>query len=139
MKAEELRIGNWLQSKQWGGWGQVEGIEIADGGFDLKSKGYVHQYREGKYFDLEPIPITEEILLKCDGFEKWAGVWRIEIGENLYLRGGVYSSGFNTAIDEFDLIGDRETVSFRTLKYLHELQNFIYNPETGQELTFTEK
>jgi hypothetical protein len=83
---------------------------------------------------VKPILLTEDILLKCPQFEKWEGVWRIEIDEDLYLRGDIYKSGFNTAIDEFDVLGDRETVRFRTFKYLHDLQNFIYNPETGEEL-----
>ena len=64
MKATELRIGNWLQSKEWKGKGQIQGIEIVDGGFDLKLKGFVHENKEGKYFDLEPIPLTLDEFLK---------------------------------------------------------------------------
>ena len=69
MKTIGLGIGNWLQSKEWKGKGQIQGIEIVDGGFDLKLKGFVHENREGKYFDLEPIPLTPDELMNL-GFKK---------------------------------------------------------------------
>jgi hypothetical protein len=60
----ELRVGNYVKSKEWGGIGQIDGIEKTPFGFQVKSKGYLHCFEDGKYFDLEPILLTEENILK---------------------------------------------------------------------------
>lgn len=60
----ELRIGNYVQSKEWGGIGQIDCVEKTPSGFQIKTKGYLHSYEKGKYFDFEPVPLTEENILK---------------------------------------------------------------------------
>jgi hypothetical protein len=64
LSPSDFRIGNYLQSKQWGGIGQIEGIEVFENHFEIKSKGYIHKYEKDKYFDLSPVEITTELLLK---------------------------------------------------------------------------
>lgn len=73
---KNLRIGNFLRSKVWRGYGVIEGIELTKTGFKIKMKGYIHEYEEGKYFDLEEIELTEE-WLKSFGF--------IEESENMFF------------------------------------------------------
>ena len=64
LSAKNFRIGNYLRSKQWFGHGQIQGIEETENGFQLKVKGFVHEWEHGKYFDLEEIVLTEELILK---------------------------------------------------------------------------
>lgn len=64
LSVRELCIGNYVRSKEWGGIGQIDGIEKTDFGFQIKSKGYLHCFEDGKYFDLEPVPLTEENIVK---------------------------------------------------------------------------
>ena len=65
IQANELRIGNWVQH---------DGYLLSLCGMDKKyayveSNNTKDPYQHRKYFEtIEPIPLTEEILLKC-GFE----------------------------------------------------------------------
>jgi hypothetical protein len=70
MEAKKFRIGNYLRSKQWFGHGQIQGIEETENGFQLKVKGFVHEWEHGKYFDLEEIVLTEEWLSKFGFIEE---------------------------------------------------------------------
>lgn len=70
LSAKNFRIGNYLRSKQWFGHGQIQGIEETGNGFQLKVKGFVHEWEHGKYFDLEEIVLTEEWLSKFGFIEE---------------------------------------------------------------------
>jgi len=109
IQANELRIGNWVHTGEFH-------IEKFQGYHKIKSKwfDYAHMF--------EPIPLTEEILLKC-GFEKFAQTWyRHKL------------SGF-----EFALSGLIATNSYfecfpvDCCNHLHQLQN-LYFALTNEEL-----
>jgi hypothetical protein len=110
IRPEDLRIGNWLQDQS--GYFKVRAIEL------------------GVTFLDEPIPLTEEILVKA-GFKKekyfaggqdeWAGLTPWSLNGNWIFRGN--SSNLR-------LVGYFNT----SVQYLHDLQN-LYYALTKQELT----
>ena len=76
---------------------------------------------------IEPIPLTEEILLKC-GFEKGYIMYFIRICETrCYLRPS-YRGGYYYGICPYIELRD-----CKTIQYLHQLQN-LYFALTGKEL-----
>ena len=116
MEANELRLGNYIQLPD----GVIVKVTSVE-------KDRVHFSINGCYFfrmisDIEPIELTEEILLKC-GFKK-------------------YDNG-NCMLDDFRLYFDSErkeyailwfdSLRYTTIKTLHHLQN-IYYDLTGEEL-----
>jgi TATA-box binding protein (TBP) (component of TFIID and TFIIIB) len=117
MKANHFRIGNWLFHSDNTPMkiAKIESEKFAELNFNdcsivLEHKGI---YYESKIF---PIPITEEILLKC-GFEK----------------GKCYFSLENFDIDLKGWFGFNNMVANANIKYLHQLQN-LYFALTGEEL-----
>lgn len=136
MKVNELRIGNLviapflLAFSSMTGETNEDRIAVVtkienDGSVDVEFdpssclKGYDVRY-------LSPIPLTEELLLKC-GFREEAldediqtyvfGKWDFVIHKN-YIND-----------DEFWLTGNEDCI----IKYLHQLQN-LYFAITGEEL-----
>lgn len=110
MKAEELRIGNFIYSS--GNVMQVHSID-KDGFYgQLLSPKLEPDYLKG----LEPIPITEEWLLKF-GFSAHyeVGLKHYSIGEFIF----VFQNGIIT--------------KYKHVKYVHQLQN-IYFALTNEEL-----
>lgn len=81
-----------------------------------------------------PVPLTEEILLKC-GFEYKKGILRIDISQDTYLKGNLNNFEFHMAICEKLEFCDEVTdiVSLKPIKHLHQLQN-LYFALTGKEL-----
>lgn len=134
MEAKKFRIGNYLRSKQWFGHGQIQGIEETENGFQLKVKGYVHEWEKGKYFDLEEIPLTEQWLIDL-GFEKQvlsdnsAHYYTLELNDNKYCDLSICSGDKNGFI-EATLFPYEDWFRY---KYVHELQNLFF-AITGQEL-----
>jgi hypothetical protein len=111
MKANELRIGNWVRQRESDTYIQIEQ-------YLLCAEELCHY---------EPIPITEEWLLKF-GFEKtmsWTYVKDLVGNLKLvyYLGEKGWSMGFKSYSD------------FPNLKYVHQLQN-LYFALTGEELTY---
>lgn len=124
MKSTDLRIGNLITSKQWKGAHSISGIELTEDGFDLKVNGYVHRYEPSVYFDIEPIPLTEEWLLKL-GFEKeetgiYTEKWFLYKKDDFVLH-------WRNQYPEFGWLESIE------IKYVHQLQNLFY-ALTGTEL-----
>jgi len=81
---------------------------------------------------VEPIPLSEEWLLKC-GFEALTKKSNGFKSDSYTYTGGV------SLIVYFD--GERLSTNFwigNEKRYVHELQNFFY-ALTGEELIFTEK
>lgn len=111
MTAKELRIGNWV-------------IDIF---YDMPIKITKYFFSDGSINNIEPIELTEEILLKC-GFEEY------ELNDDLgyALRKIVNGIFFKYDIEygEVSIFINNEVVSF---KYLHQLQN-LYFSLTGEEL-----
>lgn len=112
MKAEELRIGNFIEQ------GKV---------FEVKpyhvrvSYWHVHKQQDAmslvKLDECEPIPLSEEVLLKC-GFKDYEG-WYQKEGIQLYRIRDLYFRG------NFPIKAD--------IVHLHQLQNLFYSL-TGEEL-----
>ena len=113
MKIQELRIGNWFQDKFTSDRFQV--ILISD-------EVIVFDYETEKEWQAEPIPLTEEILLKC-GFYQENGVMSYATQD--------YSSvkiTYETLAKYYRLY----PYTYR-IDYLHQLQN-LYFDLTGEEL-----
>ena len=116
----ELRLGNCLAYND-GSYGKVFSIEKDDIGIeDIKSPTYE------SVINLHPIPLTEEVLLKC-GFE-----WSI------FHQAYHFNNGFKYVIDI--CVGFCRVIKYRRngelinkIDYLHQLQN-LYFDLTSNEL-----
>jgi hypothetical protein len=112
MKATELRIGNWVQFKY-----TETPVRITLGDF-------VREYKDEHLDDYEPIPLTEEWLVKF-GFEKDDGIWEHkELMWSCEISGDDDSFNFKRLGLDIPCIG---------IFYVHQLQN-LYFALTGQEL-----
>lgn len=117
IKANELRIGNWVILSEDSTKFIIEEIS--------KTGLVVQNSQETAWIEIEefePIPLTEEILLKC-GFEhSIAGLF----GNNYML---------NSVSIQLKTLGAYILVCYPKceIKYLHQLQN-LYFALTGQEL-----
>ncbi len=124
MKAEELRIGNWvLDAECEPYYFQVEQISKFVG-YDLFAV-----YRNGsiKTKEPEPIPLTEEWLVKF-GFEKVD-----------HIHGYSFWSLSKSKINKCHINVYEHTTTWmgyniKHVKYVHQLQN-LYFALTGEELT----
>ena len=138
MQANELRIGNkLLVYDNIDTIGEVSYNSIICGytGYSNLDKGYV-----------EPIPLTEEILLKC-GFVKVKNKDKEDLREYIghtsqKARYAIFDTDiFITKVDKRGLLWRNIECDFMVLfyhksipiKYLHQLQN-LYFVLTGQEL-----
>ena len=122
--AEELRIGNYLYFKNTKDVVMVDLINNKH--FDCRDE-YGSFIPNGNY---EPIPLTEEVLLKC-------GFVYSEPFPN--VRGILFNENFEIGLDGEDFILDQMSVRIDKaiilkVKYLHQLQN-IWFVHKGQELT----
>jgi hypothetical protein len=135
MEAKELRIGNWFNDTlEGGGHFQVEQICKDSGGFN----GYYIAYRNGsfkmsleedeeeEFRCIQPIPLTQEWLLKC-GFERIIGA-----------KKRIYKLTYYSTIFTYDEDGYfRVNGLFVSCHFVHTLQN-LYFALTGEELTIKE-
>lgn len=133
MKVSELRIGNLVN--RLGVQTIIKSIQI-----DSDGLGFVSTPLSGAITinQIEPIPLTEEWLLKA-GFEVGNKVYINAYSMNIlntdfYLRpsynGGFYW-GFNISNEKIDC----ELNNVKAIQYVHQLQN-LYFALTGEELKF---
>jgi hypothetical protein len=109
MKANELRIGNWVNNNE-------EDYQI--------TSATISQLERGDSTAM-PIPLTEEWLLRL-GFEKPAHSWN---GKIFHLsQWDAYPLNWCVAMDK------NGAVIVHKLKYVHQLQN-LYFALTNEELT----
>lgn len=117
MKANELRIGNWVRKENYSP--EFHKIEIEDFAILERSHNFY-----------QPIPLTEEWLLKM-GFELSGH----QLGEE-YSRGNFSMYYYNGDYPDYE--GEILASCFNgnnvEIKYIHQLQN-IYFALTGEELT----
>lgn len=117
MEAKELRIGNWINHPE------NYAIEVNSTTIDLMSALKNNRFN--------PVPLTEEILLKA-GFEKkgWQQYLKMKISEynSLWYFDGIISILCEGLRDYDDLV----TIKLE-YEYLHQLQN-LYYALTGEEL-----
>jgi hypothetical protein len=131
MKASELRIGNLVEYKNQ--YINVSGI----GPFGIQSEG--KKYLIIAKFstpDIQPIPLTEEWLLKfgfekIDDFDVYSNIWRIN---GFMVSFGDY---INIHLDwADDEVGFHSIMCYEEL-FVHQLQN-LYFALTGEELVVKE-
>ena len=126
MKANELRIGNWLIDYE-NKIGKVKSIEDNNVLKVVSNEGVLISYCEIELY--KPIPLTEEILLKC---------WFYYVGDlfdcHVYRLGIINVSCLN-GVFTFSLKRDRKSnyVPLKEMEYVHQLQN-LYFALTGEEL-----
>lgn len=135
MKANELRIGNYYNS---------------NGTFKKATPSIIEELFESENrIWIQPIPLTEEILLKC-GFEKVKNKDKEDLREYIghtaqKAKYAIFDTDiFITKVDKRGLLWRSVDCDFMVLfyhksipiKYLHQLQN-LYFALTGQELTIT--
>lgn len=113
MKANELRIGNWLQ--------RLDGTF-----FQVVSSDFSIIENTPTYLTPKPIPITEEWLLKF-GFEKDGN--RFSIGDF-----EIEKQGLKYACALWDESAPHLTTFIGHHRYVHQLQN-LYFALTGEEIT----
>lgn len=109
IKATELRIGNWVEVENY------KNIQLEN----VHPKGTTHGDDQYLISMLKPIPLTEEILLKC-GFRKISSV--------IYIKNKITINVFSDVGVCFSL-----NERFSKIKSLHQLQN-LYWCLAGEEL-----
>lgn len=140
MKASELRIGNLFDFTSEGeGYLPIEQIRKNDEGFE----GYYAVFRNGSFkwlietdgeWNIQPIPLTEEWLLKFgfqyDNDDDWY-VYESKNGISLsHIIGGLTHYFGNQECLWVDILSE--------IKYVHQLQN-LYFALTGEELQLQTK
>ena len=117
MQANELRINNLIAVK----------------GFCVKvSKETFKHIEDGKVLEAEPIPLTEEWLIKF-GFEKSIDeYWTIDGSSLWWLLSKSKNVGIKLMDNEVFGVMNRYKI-----EYVHQLQN-LYFALTGKELTIKE-
>ena len=127
MKANELRVGNYVKSKEWHGCNQIEGIELFESCFELKVKGYIHKCESGKYFDIAPISLTVDWLRKFGFKQSGGGYSATENKSHVYFSKGP----INIRFDQDEIFTYQYPVI--EIKSVHQLQNLHY-ALTGEDL-----
>jgi len=129
MTVNELRIGNWINIQ--GNFKKVLGIDYLHKEHLIISDGYYQ-------LDwCEPIPLTEEILLKCGfrmGKGKWGNTFSI-MESNGYVCMFDVEHWTDTDVNSkyHNYWHTRGLLNGNKLKHLHQLQN-LYFALTNQEL-----
>lgn len=133
IKANELRLGNWLNgydpsTMDHNKKGYFRVFNIEEDKINVwRVEGFPNEYATG-----EPIPLTPQILERC-GFEKGNMPFTGDYGYIIEDKGAGYFIG----------LIDNEQNGFmfhnphfnRSYKYLHQLQNLVFDL-TGEELIF---
>lgn len=137
MEIKELRVGNYLQGKDT----FVEVTEIHSNRM-VSIKGNTSKfYVEGENPCLKPIPLTEEVLLRCgavksdrlfsfNDFDEHIEFWINEFFSVLFI----YSNYSNE--NHFEIVYEshgEKVHGIKNTEYLHTLQNVL--ALTGEELT----
>jgi len=123
MEANELRIGNYVYCNFTTNQpDKIDTIDLVD--FDIINT------KDGNMENYKPIPLTEEILLKC-GFDRDRDGWYLSAEYKLYnpLNPMGMPSGKYYIMTFHDKI-----IAVKATIYLHQLQN-LYFALTGNELT----
>ena len=134
MKAEELRIGNYVKIDE--GIGKVVSImsntfcnECANDDYNITIEMEDGTFKEEEEGKVEGIPLTAEILLNC-GFEyinpdnKSCGMLSPDDGKGNKQRIMYFDTNFRMILN---------TWKYRPINYIHEVQN-LYFASTNKEL-----
>jgi hypothetical protein len=128
MKASELRIGNLVIYSNGSILFKV--ISISEFGIDIENeveKTYI------EYDEFEPIPLTEEWLLKF-GFIRHHADYANDV---IYIKNVPDNIEFEWGVYPFELGSGFVINNSQKLNYVHQLQN-LYFALTGEELVVKE-
>lgn len=130
----ELRIGNFFKISVCDNFRVDEIYKKEDRFYYVKNNiGYNESYLYGVVEDLQPIPITEEMLMKCGMNEcEDASIVRY-VCRNGKFKMNIMLYELKKYIICINNVESGEQVCSREVKYLHQLQN-IYFDFTGKEL-----
>ena len=140
MKANELRIGNWVQINNQE-WPNLKGVKFKVTSIDCNAlmlysiRGIGNSNYNQYDYNIEPIPLTEEWLLKF-GFHKKDAEWYLHPCFELKII--VFNKGeFNGVMFYTRTIHTDFTPIYCTkhINHVHQLQN-LYFALTGEELTY---
>lgn len=123
IQANQLRIGNWILKD--GKYFQIIYGINKKYVYGLDSEILDSHINKSELNNLHPIPLTEEILLKCgfdNGYEITIKIGRKKIVFNWSIK--IVSTGYRSGW---------YCEKYRNIKYLHQLQNLIF-ALTGKEL-----
>jgi hypothetical protein len=128
ISAKELRIGNLVL---------YEGLilpVIALAEDDIVVNGF-----GGRSNAFAPIPLTEEILLKCGFVSEFTGhqednVMRLNI-KKTYSEHDYLGIDYDINVNLLSILQDSDIVCLEHIKYLHQLQNLFYCL-SGNELQY---
>ena len=123
MKQNEIRVGNWLIDPRAYDKELNKKFGVDDSPY-FKVTARDIQFAE----EYKPIPLTEEILLKC-GWGK--GEYYSEYIDNVSLKQEVL--GYNVNAKMLYIETNADIIEINHIHYLHQLQN-LYFALTGQEL-----
>ena len=116
MKVTELRINNWVQFKH-----TETPVRVDLGDFVM-----AREYKDERLDDYEPIPLTEEWLLKF-GFNKVSDIWEFWKNSGWDLRQ-------HKLENKWWLFYVGQDLDCVRIDYVNQLQN-LYFALTGEELT----
>lgn len=124
MKAEELRIGNWINlyddyNSQITGFTNTGKVWFVNNPHDEKCAWIIE--------NIKPIPLTEKWLLNS-GFIERPDCYSLQIGNDIYfisIKGVLYIFGPDCPNEGYGIEVN--------VKYIHQLQNLYYTL-TGREL-----
>lgn len=131
MKASELRIGNFvgLNLKEFPE-NYFTVFEVANSNMVVQDGLTPHGFRDLSYFDaelLEPIPLTEEWLLKFGFVDDNGSFYKIPVGgSELFINP---ENGMVVWIERNNNVFNNPAL----IEYVHQLQN-LYFALTGEEL-----
>lgn len=125
---QELRIGNWVMynNPYYTKGPQPERVESINKEGLLVDGDSGHEEYSYLYNELEPIPLTPEILEKAGFIPRGWGHWIT------HPKLPVYQCELREGILEMEN-QESDPISFADIKYLHQLQN-LYFALTGEEL-----
>lgn len=122
MKANELRLGNWVNVQPHAKYAQIieiKSVRPDNRDFVRISSPYLDTQFSVEISQVEPIPLTEEILIKAGFKEEYDG-W--VFGKTIFITkddDGWHVGNFGFFIN--------------SIQYLHDLQNLIF-ALTGEEI-----
>lgn len=134
MNSNELRIGNYFKDRG----GKILRLDFWDLGMKPAQRNFVeglevHAFTEDLQY-CQPIPLTEEILLKC-GFENdphdKAIFLKTYRKQHVIAIGRDGSVGLCNSLREYKI--GTTFLAVQIIEYLHQLQN-LYFALTGEEL-----
>ena len=121
LKAQDLRVDNWVVFEPDGGEFIVSSIDVHNEPNTINGLNID---------DLKPIPLTEDILLKC-GFINKGSLYCLMVNDRIIGIGYDGSFGLYNGEHAFS-VGSSFNNNHR-IKHLHQLQNLFF-ALTGEEL-----